>query len=117
MERAITWWRIDAAFAADPNLAKRYPDTPVARGRPTSELKTFVEDRKGHDRRYAIDETKVRAELGYAPGRNFAEGFSTTLAWYLRNESWWQPLLSRSPTPSDPAGPLVHAEPRRRDQG
>lgn len=84
---------VDAAFAADPALAQRYPDAPAAKGQPTASLKTFVEDRKGHDRRYAIDERKSREALGYAPSRDFAEGFAQTLAWYLANEGWWRPLM------------------------
>ncbi|MEP3757990.1 MAG: dTDP-glucose 4,6-dehydratase, partial [Marinomonas sp.] len=56
-------------------------------------LKTYVEDRKGHDRRYAIDESKARAELGYAAQWSFADGLGQTLRWYLDNESWWKPLL------------------------
>lgn len=86
---------IDRAFAEIPDLAARYPDAPAAKGRPTSELKTFVEDRKGHDRRYAIDETKARAEIGYVPQHDFENGLRNTLRWYLDNEAWWQPLLSR----------------------
>ncbi|WP_010184530.1 dTDP-glucose 4,6-dehydratase [Sphingomonas sp. PAMC 26605] len=85
---------IDAAFASDPPLARRFPAAPAARGRPTAELKTYVEDRKGHDRRYAIDEGKIRAELGYAPARDFAGGFAETLAWYLAHEDWWRPLAA-----------------------
>jgi len=84
---------IDAAFARDPALADRYPQAPAARGFDTANLRTFVEDRKGHDRRYAIDERKAREELGYAPGRTFAEGFAATLDWYLANEAWWRPLM------------------------
>ena len=53
---------------------------------------TFVEDRKGHDRRYAIDETKARADLGYAPAHTFEDGLRQTLHWYLENEAWWRPL-------------------------
>lgn len=87
---------VDAAFAADPSLAARYPDAPAAQGRPTDELKTFVTDRKGHDRRYAIDEKKIRGELAYEPARDFPQGFAETLRWYLANESWWQPLIARS---------------------
>lgn len=87
---------IDAAFAADPALAKRFPHAPAASGRPSAELKTYVEDRKGHDRRYAIDETKIRSELGYIPARDFAQGFAETLSWYLAREDWWAPLLSRA---------------------
>ncbi|WP_242139322.1 MULTISPECIES: dTDP-glucose 4,6-dehydratase [unclassified Sphingomonas] len=87
---------VDAAFAADPSLAERYPDAPAARGEATETLKTFVEDRKGHDRRYAIDERKARAEIGYTPARDFAGGLADTLAWYLSNEAWWQPMLERA---------------------
>jgi dTDP-glucose 4,6-dehydratase len=85
---------VDAAFASDPTLAGRFPDAPAAHGRPSAELKTYVTDRMGHDRRYAIDETKIRGELGYAPARDFPQGFAETLAWYLANEGWWRPLTS-----------------------
>jgi dTDP-glucose 4,6-dehydratase len=87
---------IDAKFAADPELAKRFPDAPAAQGRPTAELKTYVEDRKGHDRRYAIDETKIRSELGYEPARDFPQGFAETLDWYLNREDWWRPLVAKA---------------------
>ncbi len=87
---------VDAAFAADPILAKRFPDAPAAVGRPTASLKTTVADRPGHDRRYAIDETKARAELGYTPARSFEQGFAATLAWYLDNETWWRAVLDGS---------------------
>jgi len=86
---------VDRAFAEVEELAARYPDAPAAQGRSTFELKTFVTDRKGHDRRYAIDETKARAELGYAPAHDFAGGLAGTLRWYLENEGWWRPLLGR----------------------
>jgi dTDP-glucose 4,6-dehydratase len=81
---------VDAAFAADPDLARRFPEAPAAKGRRSDTLKTYVTDRKGHDRRYAIDERKIRGELGYAPARTFDEGFAETLAWYLANEGWWR---------------------------
>ncbi|GAO55349.1 dTDP-glucose 4,6-dehydratase [Novosphingobium sp. MD-1] len=84
---------VDAAFAADPSLAARFPDAPAAQGRATSSLKTFVTDRKGHDRRYAIDETKARNELGYVPIHDFQTGFANTLAWYLENQEWWKAIL------------------------
>jgi len=86
---------VDVAFARDPSLAHRFPDAPAANGQPSASLKSFVTDRKGHDRRYAIDERKSRAELGYAPRRSFAEGFAATLDWYLANEDWWRPLMQR----------------------
>lgn len=85
---------VDAAFARDPALAARFPNAPAARGVETASLKSFVEDRKGHDRRYAIDETKAREELAYTPLRTFDEGLAKTLDWYLANEKWWRPLLN-----------------------
>lgn len=86
---------VDRAFEEIDNLAARFPDAPAAKGQPTATLKTFVEDRKGHDRRYAIDETKARRELGYAPQHDFEEGLRGTLRWYLDNEAWWRPLQAR----------------------
>ncbi|TIX48972.1 dTDP-glucose 4,6-dehydratase [Alteraurantiacibacter aquimixticola] len=86
---------VDRAFATIDGLAARFPDAPAASGKPTAGLKTFVEDRKGHDRRYAIDETKARDELGYVPQHDFEQGLADTLRWYLNNEDWWRPLQSR----------------------
>ncbi len=87
---------VDAAFAADPVLAERFPEAPAAKGQPTTGLKITVTDRPGHDRRYAIDETRARVELSYAPSRDFPTGFATTLDWYLNNEAWWRGVLDGS---------------------
>lgn len=62
-------------------------------GKPES-LITFVEDRKGHDRRYAIDPTKIHNELGWLPETKFADGIVKTIKWYLENEDWWQEIIS-----------------------
>lgn len=51
-----------------------------------------VTDRKGHDRRYSVDITKISQELGYAPQVPFADGLAATIAWYRDNEAWWRPL-------------------------
>jgi dTDP-glucose 4,6-dehydratase len=51
----------------------------------------YVEDRKGHDRRYSVDDSRIRA-LGYRPRRSFAEGLAETVAWYRAHEDWWRPL-------------------------
>jgi dTDP-glucose 4,6-dehydratase len=52
-----------------------------------------VKDRPGHDRRYAIDPTKARAELGYRPHETFETGLAKTVAWYLANERWWRAVM------------------------
>jgi dTDP-glucose 4,6-dehydratase len=51
-----------------------------------------VEDRKGHDRRYSLDDSKLRAELGYSPQVGIDAGLAATVQWYRENESWWRPL-------------------------
>ena len=56
-------------------------------------LITYVEDRKGHDRRYAIDASKLHNELGWAPQESFESGIRKTVKWYMENEAWWRPLL------------------------
>ncbi|MCR4256865.1 MAG: GDP-mannose 4,6-dehydratase, partial [Candidatus Uhrbacteria bacterium] len=64
-------------------------------GKPES-LIQFVKDRKGHDRRYAIDSTKAKNELGWEPTRTFEEGLKETVEWFKKNERWWKPLLKKS---------------------
>ena len=57
-------------------------------------LITYVTDRKGHDLRYAIDPTKIHTELGWLPETRFADGIKKTIAWYLENQDWWEPIIS-----------------------
>jgi len=64
--------------------------------RPSS-LKEIVADRPGHDRRYLLDSTKIRRELGWSPTIDFEKGLHETVTWYMENESWWRPLIGRSP--------------------
>ena len=68
------------------------PDLPV---RPASDLITFVKDRLGHDRRYAIDAAKLKTQLGWTPSMTITEGLRLTVEWYLTHRDWWQPLLSK----------------------
>ena len=69
------------------------PDSPYT---PHSSLITFVKDRPGHDRRYAIDATKIRTRLGWQPSMTFAQGLKQTVAWYLENRSWCESVLDGS---------------------
>ncbi|WP_324754856.1 dTDP-glucose 4,6-dehydratase [Roseovarius sp. Pro17] len=57
---------------------------------------TFVTDRPGHDARYAIDPSRIRADLGWRPSVTIEEGLARTVDWYLANEDWWHPLLTRA---------------------
>ncbi|MCZ8065480.1 MULTISPECIES: dTDP-glucose 4,6-dehydratase [unclassified Microcystis] len=68
------------------------PDLPV---KPARNLITFVRDRPGHDRRYAIDASKIRTELGWQPEETVEGGLRKTIQWYLDHRDWWQPLLSK----------------------
>ena len=62
-------------------------------GKPES-LITFVTDRPGHDRRYAIDPTKIHNELGWLPQTKFDDGIKKTVQWYLDNRNWWESIIS-----------------------
>lgn len=63
-------------------------------GKPYKELMTFVPDRPGHDRRYAIDASKIRRELRWSPGHSFEEGMRSTVDWYLDHQGWVEDVLS-----------------------
>ena len=64
--------------------------------RPRSSLITFVQDRPGHDQRYAIDPGKMRTELGWSPRETFESGLRKTVQWYLDNKPWWHRIRSRT---------------------
>jgi dTDP-glucose 4,6-dehydratase len=86
---------VEQRFAAEPALARRFPNCPAAQGRSVRELITFVTDRLGHDWRYAIDATRIETELGFYPAQTFDTGIAATIDWYLANETWWRALLKR----------------------
>lgn len=67
-------------------------DRMVPAGSPRRRLITFVPDRPGHDRRYAIDPDKLERELGWRAGHDFDGGLASTVRWYLDNRAWWEPL-------------------------
>jgi dTDP-glucose 4,6-dehydratase len=72
-------------------LDRMLPDSPFA---PHASLITFVEDRSGHDRRYAVDAGKIRRELGWVPRETLESGLEKTVRWYLDNQGWCERVLS-----------------------
>jgi dTDP-glucose 4,6-dehydratase len=68
---------------------------PGSSHRPHQRLITFVGDRPGHDRRYAMDIAKIQRELGWEPGEDFDSGLRKTVCWYLANRWWWEPIWSQ----------------------
>jgi dTDP-glucose 4,6-dehydratase len=87
---------MDELFGADSTLRTRFPDCPSARGASAASLITFVADRPGHDRRYAIDPTKIETELDFVPDETFETGIRRTVRWFLDNESWWRGVMDGS---------------------
>lgn len=71
-------------------------ECPRADGQPCRDQITFVKDRPGHDRRYAIDATKIRNELGWKPSESFESGLRKTIKWYLANKAWTARVVSGS---------------------
>jgi dTDP-glucose 4,6-dehydratase len=87
---------IEERFAADQSLGRRFPGCPAAGGAPVSDLIAFVKDRPGHDRRYAIDDGKLRDELGFRPEETLESGLTRTVDWYLTHEPWWRGVMDGS---------------------
>ena len=77
-----TWKSSTASATRSTSCVRATPDEPVVR------LKTFVPDRPGHDRRYAINATKIRRELGWSPRHTFESGLRETVRWYLEHRDW-----------------------------
>lgn len=86
---------IDRRLDSDESLRRKYPDSPMAKGEASESLITYVEDRLGHDRRYAIDPEKIVSELDFRPTETFETGIQKTIDWYLANDAWWLPLRNK----------------------
>jgi dTDP-glucose 4,6-dehydratase len=85
--------KMNQAFVHNDELKEKYPfATKVSTGK-AQELITFVTDRAGHDKRYAIDATKTNIELNYMPAESFKTGITKTIQWYLQNDKWWEGLI------------------------
>ncbi|MDB5640277.1 MAG: dTDP-glucose 4,6-dehydratase [Bradyrhizobium sp.] len=85
---------LDAAFAADPGLASRFPSCPAASGHGCRSLISYVTDRPGHDHRYGIDASKLAGELDRPCSVKFEAGLSQTVRWYLDQQEWWRDVTS-----------------------
>ena len=83
---------VDSRLEANPELGDKFPLAPAVNGKKSSDLIQYVEDRRGHDRRYAINPDKANAELGYQPVETFESGIAKTIDWYLEYSQWWEPL-------------------------
>jgi dTDP-glucose 4,6-dehydratase len=86
----------DQKFAAHEALKRRFPASPMAQGEPCGKLVEFVEDRAGHDRRYAMNAGKIERQLGFRASVSLDFGLRATFDWYLNNEPWWRAVLDRS---------------------
>ena len=84
---------VDQELACGEDLAMRYPRSPPAQGKPSRTLIQYVRDRPGHDRRYAVDSSKIGG-LGFATRTPLAAGLAATVRWYLENESWWRAIVN-----------------------
>lgn len=84
---------LEKEFASNEELSLRFPKALSAIRLEAESLITYVKDRPGHDRRYAIDASKTTAELGYKPVESFETGIRKTVRWYLENESWWRAVM------------------------
>ncbi len=87
---------VQEKFESSPDLSRRFPKSPCARIQDPKALITHVEDRLGHDTRYAINANKIARELDYKPKVTFEEGLRMTIDWYLENEVWWRAILDGS---------------------
>jgi dTDP-glucose 4,6-dehydratase len=88
--------RMNEIFASDKSVAQRFPDAKCAIAGKAEELISYVKDRPGHDRRYAINPAKANKMLGYQPKESFESGIEKTLRWYLDNEHWWRNVMDGS---------------------
>jgi dTDP-glucose 4,6-dehydratase len=83
----------ETAFSADQELRQRFPEYPQSA---VADLIRFVKDRPGHDRRYAIDCSKIERSLGFSPQVTLPQGLRETFTWYLNNEPWWRSVMDGS---------------------
>jgi len=86
---------IDEMFENNKELTQKFPEAPPSKGKKSETLITYVTDRSGHDRRYAINASKLSSMFGYIPQVSFKTGICKTIEWYLENENWWLNSINR----------------------
>jgi dTDP-glucose 4,6-dehydratase len=84
----------DETFRARSELRGRYPASPAAHGESAASPSTYVRDRPGHDRRYAIDCGKIERHPGYAARMSLGQRLQSTFNWYLQYETWWRDVMN-----------------------
>lgn len=94
---------VESEFQSKPELQVQFPNALAAINGDTASLIEHVSDRPGHDRRYAIDASKARSDLGYEPLETFESGILKTLRWYLNHPAWWSAVLDGRYRNLDPA--------------
>jgi dTDP-glucose 4,6-dehydratase len=87
---------VDARLSDQPEMQTKFPQAPTFGGKSAIDLITYVRDRPGHDRRYAIDFAKAARDLDYSPSVSLNNGLAKTVDWYLQHVSWWQALMGRN---------------------
>ena len=87
---------IDSKFKGCPELCKRFPNSPSAKGQTAQKLITHVRDRAGHDRRYAINAQKICENLDFFPNETFPSAIEKTIDWFLENEQWWRSIMDNT---------------------
>lgn len=87
---------VDNFFQERPSLSQQYPNAAPAQRKSSKTLITHITDRLGHDRRYAINSSKIQRELGFKYTISLKEGLHDTVNWYLNQETWWKQLSERA---------------------
>ncbi|MGO1767947.1 MAG: GDP-mannose 4,6-dehydratase, partial [Advenella sp.] len=85
---------MDHMFATRPQVRQQFAQATAAHAGRSASLIRYVQDRPGHDRRYAIDSTKIEQELGFVAVEPFDAGIAKTVDWFLDNERWWRAAVS-----------------------
>jgi len=82
--------QLNLQFSTDKTLAAKYPNALYTHNNQSEQLITYVKDRLGHDKRYAIDASKIQTQLDFKPSIDFEQGLEKTITWYLQHQSWWR---------------------------